>query len=244
MFPFWNNSYYALLLIEVICVIHAIRTGRSNWIYLLIFLPFVGALAYFFIELLPDIRRGTFLSGFQMAFFPKARLRERERKLRLSDSVTNRLNLADAYAEQGRYNDAIPLVKESMTDMYANDPDLMLRLARLYFHAGQYADSAALFSKALYPENKGMNRMEDELLHARAIEGAGNKETAEEMYQKVIRRHHSIEARYWYGLLLKHQGRTQEARAQFNAIREDMELQPRYVRRMYAPWARKARREL
>lgn len=244
MFFLWSNYYFVLVIIWLICIVHAIRTGRREWIYILIFLPGISALAYIVVELLPDIRSGAFASGFRLAFFPGARIRDRERRVKISDSVTNRLALADAYAEQRRYNDAIPLVQSCLTDMYASDPDLMLRLARLYFHDGRYADSVALFAKALYPENKGMNRMEDELLYTRAVEGTGNEQAAEEMYQRVIRRHHSLEARYWYGQLLKQEGRPQEAREQFKAIREDMELQPRYVRRLYAPWARKARREL
>ncbi|TDW99267.1 tetratricopeptide repeat protein [Dinghuibacter silviterrae] len=244
MFFFWSNYYFLFLIVWLFCLVHAIRTGRREWIFILIIFPGISALAYFIVELLPDIRRGTFASGFQLTFFPKARIRDREKRVKLSDSVTNRLALADAYAEQGRFEDAISLVQSCMTDMYASDQDLMLRLARLYFQAGRYTDSVALFSRALHPENSGMNRMEDEVMYTRAMEGTGNKQVAEEMYQKVIRRHHSLEARYWYGQLLKQEGRAQEAREQFKAIREDMELQPRYVRRLYAPWARKAGREL
>lgn len=244
MFAYWNNYYYLFLVVQVVCIIHALRTGRREWIYLLIFLPFVGAIAYLIVEVLPEVRRGDFLSNMQGVFFPKARIRDRERRLRVSDSVTNRLNLADAYAEQGRFGDAIPLVKSCMTDLYASDPDLLLRLARLYFHNGQFSESVECFSKGLYPESKGLNRMEDEILYARALEGSGNKEAAELLYQKTIRRHHSLEARYWYGLLLKQDGRLQEARDQFKTIREDIDLHPKYSRRRYATWARRARREL
>ena len=244
MFAFWSNYYFLFLALELVCIVHAVRTGRQNWIYLIIFLPFIGVMVYFVVELLPEINRGVFLSNLQRVFFPKARLRERERKLKLSDSVTNRLNLADAYADAGRYADAISLVKSCMTDLYASDLELALKLARLYFHNGQFGESIDYFSRGLYPDNKGLNRMDDEVLYARAVEGSGDKAAAAALYQKAIRRHHSLEARYWYGLLLKQEGRLEEAREQFQTIREDITLHPKYARRIYAPWARKARREL
>jgi len=57
LFSFFNPAYYPLLIAaQVLCIIHAYKTGRRNWIYLLIFLPGIGVLIYLFMEILPDIR--------------------------------------------------------------------------------------------------------------------------------------------------------------------------------------------
>ena len=208
------------------------------------FLPVLGIAIYFFREILPEVNRGDFSGNLQGVFFPKARIRDRERRLRISDSVTNRLALSDAYAEQGRFAEAIPLVQSSLTDLYASDPDLLLRMARLSYFNGQFSESADYFARGLYPESKGLNRMEDEILYARAVEGTGDKAAAETMYQKAIRKHQSLEARYWYGLLLKQEGRFKEARDQFQTVKEDIVLHPRYARRIYGRWAQLSRREL
>jgi hypothetical protein len=89
-----------------------------------------------------------------------------------------------------------------------------------------------------------MNNQEDELLYAKALEGNMELERAEEEYKKVIRVHHSLEAMYYYGLMLKKQRRNKEAVAQFQAVRDEIELHPRYVRRMNTQWVRLSRKEM
>lgn len=121
---------------------------------------------------------------------------------------------------------------------------MTLDLARLLFHNQQYTESIAAFDKALSLKSGRPDKPEDELLYARALDYSGNTERADDEYQRVIRVHHSIEARYHYGLFLRRLGRTQDAALQFRAIRDEKDLHPRYVRRLNAPWVRQARREM
>jgi hypothetical protein len=78
----------------------------------------------------------------------------------------------------------------------------------------------------------------------RAQEGAGHEQLADEGYRRVIRIHHSVEARYYYGLFLKKQQKKEEARSQFQAARDELKLMPRYLRRRYGQWSRRSLKEL
>ena len=246
LFSFFNPAYYPLLIAaQVLCIIHAYKTGRRNWIYLLIFLPGIGVLIYLFMEILPDIRRGEFVPTLQRWITPHYRIRAWEQRIRVSDTVFNRLNLAKAYEERDLPAKAIPLVMSCLEDdLYARDPDIMLQLARLLFEDGKYAESLAQFSKAWPLQPPGLRKMEDELIYSRALEASGALPQAEEAYQRIIRVHHSLEAMYWYGLFLKKQGRPEEAMAQFRSAREEIRLYPRYARRRYMQWVRLSRREM
>ena len=43
------------ILVQILLVIHIMKTGRNNyWIYLVIFAPLIGSVAYLIIELLPE----------------------------------------------------------------------------------------------------------------------------------------------------------------------------------------------
>ena len=57
--------YLALpIILEVLLVIHVIKTGRNTlWIWLIIFLPMAGGIAYFIVELLPEILRSRTLQA-------------------------------------------------------------------------------------------------------------------------------------------------------------------------------------
>ena len=50
--------YIGTIAIQVIAAIHLLRTGRDmRWLWLIVFLPVVGSLAYFFIEVLPSLQQ-------------------------------------------------------------------------------------------------------------------------------------------------------------------------------------------
>lgn len=52
---------------------------------------------------------------------------------------------------------------------------------------------------------------------------------AEDSYRRIIRIHHSFEARYYYGLFLMDNNYKDEARDQFQTLREEIKLLPGYL---------------
>ena len=244
MYSFLNNSWYLIILLQIFCVVHTMKKGKRDWIYIIVFLPLVGVIAYFIREILPEINRGEFTTTLQSVFLPNHSINEWERKVRIADTVTNRLQLADAYAQQKQYAKAISLAASCLNGHHVNDTGIILRLARLYFYNGQYEESINSYNKVLTQKNVQMNKQEDELMYARALEGKGEPGKAEEEYKKVIRIHHSMEAMYYYGLFLKKQQRNQEALVQFQTVRDEINLHPRYVRRMNMQWVRLSKKEM
>lgn len=242
MFDLFGLNAYTLLgfgfIPQLLCIIHAYRTGRKDWIFPLILFSLAGVVAYFFLELLPEIQHGDFAKNVQLVFFPNQKIKEMERKFKLTDTLTNRLNLAEAYAEQKKYDKAIALAEPCIDDPYINHTGIYLKLARLYFFSEQYKKSLSLFEKAKALNYNRVDRPEDELYIARTLDYLGRKQEAEENYKNIIRVHHSMQAMYYYGKMLKEEGRSEEALAMFNKVKEEKELHPRYVRRLNAKWIR------
>ncbi|SDF10413.1 hypothetical protein [Chitinophaga filiformis] len=244
MLPFWNDYYYLILIAQLVCIVHAMKNGKKDWIYILLFLPGIGAIAYFIREIWPTINGGQVTSNLQELFVPGHNIKELERKVRLSDTVANKLALANAYAHRQEYQRAIELAQSCLNAHHANDQGILLLLARLYFYNEQYFESVSFYNRLLGMRNFRMTKQEDELLYARALEGSTDYVKAEEEYKKVIRVHHSMEAMYYYGMMLKKQQRTQDAKAQFQAVKDEIELHPGYVRRLNTQWVRRSRREM
>lgn len=243
---FWlaGGPYYIVIgIFQLICIIHAMKTNRRDWIYLLIFLPAIGAIAYFVRELWPEIQAGNFMEQMQRVLFPNSAIRDLQKRLRIADTEANRLNLAREYEKQKKYDKALELTKSCLEGFYANDAGIMQDVARLSFYNNNFAESIAYYDKVLKAKTK-FDKPEDELVYARALEGCGSLAKAEEEYVRIIRIHHSMEARYHYGMLLKRQSRIEEARTQFQAVKDERELQPKYVLRMNAQWIRQSRIEL
>lgn len=245
MFGLYSYPFYiAGVILQICCIIHAVKTGRKEWIYLLVFLPLAGAVVYIICEIIPDRNSGDFFKNLGRVFFPGRHVKEMERKLRISDTITNRLALADAYAGQKQYEKAIGLVQSCLDDPYINHVDIALHMARLLFDAAQYDKCLSNLEKARSGNSNKLERVEDELRYARALDYTSQPGPAEEEYKKVIRVHHSMEAMYHYGVMLKKMNRNEEARAQFQAVRDEKELHPKHVRRVNARWIRLSRQEM
>ena len=231
MLEFLGSYYYFAVPLQILAIIHAIKTGRRDWIYLLIFLPLFGALVYFYMEILPEISRGTFLKNLQKYFLPKQQIKNWQQRVQISDTIANKLGLSNAYAEQKQYGKALELALNCLKGRYAEDPVIMLHVARLYFQSEQYAESLRYFDLAKSKPGNHFKIPEDEILYCRAQEGLGESQLAEEGYKRIIRIHHSLEARYSYGLFLKNEDRKIEAKQQFQSIRAEIKLLPKYLRK-------------
>lgn len=246
MFPFYSFGYfyYIVPIIQIICILHALKTNRRDWIYILIFLPGVGGIIYFFREILPGLRHSGVNGATVKAFFPSNRIKELERNLKIADTDANRIALAKEYARQQNYTKAIELTSSCLKGIYANNVDMMLDMGRYTFGAERFEESLSWLNKVLQIKHNKFDRPEDELLYARALHQVGDEARAEVAYRQMIRVHHSIEGRYHYGLLLKATGRSEEAKKEFSTILEERTLHPKHVRRNNAPSINGAKREL
>src|SRR6267142_4896878 len=110
MFPgipgYW---YYISIALQIICVLHCIRSGtQQKWIWLIVFVPYIGSIAYFFSEILPKRHMGDLQSGLGSLFVsPTARIRRLELNLQFANTFNNRVLLANAYLFAGRTEEAI-----------------------------------------------------------------------------------------------------------------------------------------
>jgi len=242
-FIFWNNYYFLGILLQIGCILHALKTGRREWLYLLIFLPGIGAIIYLLWEVLPVFRSGNAANNI-LGFLGGGKIRELERARTIADTESNRLKLAAAYAERKDFIKAIPLAKSCLTGIYANNYGMMIDVARYCFGAGEYEESLSWYTKAIALKDKRLETADDQLLYAQVLDRCGKDVEAEQAYLQVIRMHDSLEGRYHYGMFLKKMGRTEDARTQFKTVLAEKGLHPRHVRRRNARCIMACRKEL
>ena len=233
--------------VQVICGIHAVKTGRERWLYIIIFFSLVGCLIYFFVEFLPDLRHQPVTrkagSGLFKLLDPGRELRHLRDQLTRTDSINNRKALADGYVRTGLFKDAIDLYQSCLRGTYVDDPGIMEGLSLAHFFQEDYAGAKKhlLRLKELQSEK---TPHEFKLLLARTYEELSEQENALNEYNNLLRLHSGEEARYRYALLLKKLGRTQEARDLFKAIVEETRIQPKFYRRAQKRWVELAKKEV
>jgi hypothetical protein len=137
------------LVAQVACAVHAGRTGRPFfWIYLVLILPLAGMLAYFVLEIAPEMinsrsgRRAA--SGVGKLLDPEKRYRAALRQVQISETVKTKSNLAELCVETQRFDEASQLYRELLSGLHATDAGLLLGLARAEFGNGNYTEVQAV----------------------------------------------------------------------------------------------------
>ncbi len=244
MTPFLILSY----LIQVLLVVHVIKTGRNFiWIWVLLLLPAAGPLAYIAVEMIPDFFRSRTAQrtarGFKKAMDPEANLRRFENEARVTGNVASRQRYAEELTRHGKHDEAIAQFREALTGLYEHDPNLMLGIARAQFGKGDAAAARATLDD-LIRLNPDFRSPEGHLLYARALEEEGNTDKALEEYKVLAPSYPGAEAAVRYAQLLVAKGQREEAQKVARELLEQAKISPGHYRRAQKPWLDAAARLL
>jgi hypothetical protein len=239
--------YLLIPLLQIICVVHVVRTGRSFlWIYALLFLPGLGVAAYVVVEILPGWLRtraarrlGSSAVG---ALDPGRELRHRRQALEEADTVDNRRLLAEALVAAGQCEEALELYRGILTGIHADDPGMLLGMAKAAHGVGQH-ELALSTVLQLGETNPRYQPVEAQLLHAMALEALGRDDEAAEDYAQLVTHAPGEQVRCRYALLLQRHGDRDAAKALFDEILTRSRRSPRHYRRHEQEWIDIARRE-
>jgi hypothetical protein len=237
-----------LLLAQIACGVHVVRSGRSYiWIYLIIFVPAVGMLIYLCAEVLPEIVNGPrgrrAVGEIGRTLNPGRDLRGAMRRVEIAATPENRAALAEALVATGDPVGAASLYREILTGVHATDAAMMLGLAGALFAQGDFAATQAEL-EALRAANPEYHSPEGHLLYARSLEEQGQTEKALAEYDALSTYYPGQEARCRYALLLQRSGREGEAKRLYQEICQAIDYGPRYQRREQRQWYRLAKRGL
>src|SRR4029077_3503774 len=225
-----------ILLAQILCVVHVMKTGRPYyWVFIVMFAPMVGMIAYFIVEILPGLMGSrtarSAAAGVGRALNPARRLRGAERALAMTPTTGNKAALADAYLEVGRTDEAAALYRDALAGVHASDPGLMHGLARAEFARGNFAAVEQVLD-ALRDANPNFQSADCHLLYARSLEEQGKVQEALHEYAALAPYYPGQEARCRHALLLEKTGDHRESQRLFREICQSVEMSPTHARRL------------
>jgi hypothetical protein len=236
-----------IIAIQVGFAIHAVRTGRDSfWVYIIAFVPLVGCIVYFITQVLPDLRNShsVRVAGNRLlkAIDPERELRKRQDELEFTDTVENRVRLAQECIEAGFYQDAIPLLSRCLSNGH-NEPDIMLKLAQAQFGAEQYLATIHTLD-SLIAEHPKFRSHAGHLLYARSLESARRNEEALKEYEALVVSFPGEEGRVRYAQLLLKTGNTTQAKKVFEEVLVRAKRAPKNYKRNEQEWIKQAEQTL
>ena len=206
----YTYIYYFTLLLQGICVWHSIKKGtQQKWLWIIIILPIVGAVAYIFSEIINKKDLQQVGSGVGNVINPGGRVKKLEELVRFADTFQNRIMLADEYLRTGQLQKAIELYEHSLAGNFAENEHVHMQLCLAYFAIGTFekaVESGKKVSKTIQ-----FARSRAHIAFARSLAKLGEAAAAEAEFKKMNGKYANFEARYYYGLMLQEATRTEEA---------------------------------
>lgn len=242
---FFTNEYFYIITLglQAICVFHCIRRGtQQKWIWLIVFLPIIGSIAYIFTEMFSGNEVQNLQSGIGTVFNPGGGIKKLEDNLRFADTFNNKVALADAYLSKGEYNRAIELYESSLTSNFVENEHVLSQLIIGYFLVSRYEEIIPL-AKQVYKRPQFL-RSKAHICYIRALVKTGDAALAETEFKSLNGRFSNFEARYEYGMFLIQSNREQEGKKLLSDLLNEMSHLTGMEKRSNHIWFSKAREAL
>lgn len=218
------------IVLQLLCIVHVFRTGRNTaWIMAIAFLPMVGILAYFIVEILPGLPRDRRVREAQTKIAdridPERRVREARDAAEFSDTAGNRIELGDALMARGRHAEALDAFRAAERLSPHADRTIGVRIAEAAYEAGRYAEASAAIDAL--PETISRTELDRRaLLRAKIAEADGRSADALAIYRDIVGRVPGDEIRCRIAGLLLAQGDEPGARAMLTEVEQRMRRTP------------------
>ncbi|HEY0656474.1 MAG TPA: hypothetical protein VGD65_25245 [Chryseosolibacter sp.] len=215
--------YTPVLLLQAFCIYHAYRNGvEYRWYWFIILFPLFGCVFYLIHHFNNRASINNITEAVKGVVNSNYKIEQLERAYEFSDTLTNRVNLADAYITVGRAEEAINLYKQSLTGFMADDIGLRMKLLHALYVNHSYQQAVDLGS-----EMEGDNTFKKSLsriAYAWALHHSGRTDSAERVFQDMDKTNTNYEHRVEYCKFLQQVGRTDDMRTKAQELFSEFEF--------------------
>jgi hypothetical protein len=209
----------AMWILQLALVIHVYRTGRPYWwTFILFSAPIIGGLAYFFIEISPELRTPSGHGFFYRLMPRKWRIADLRAEIEETDTVENRFALAEELADGEMHEEAHDVAAECLRGVFKDDPHTLATVARYKIEIARFADAIALLDRVDTQANRRL-ALQVGLSKGDALLGLKRFSEAETYYRGINGLFIGEAPRFGLASIMEKTGRKQEAIALWKDIR-------------------------
>lgn len=232
--------YTPIILLQAFCVYHAFKNNAEHkWYWLILIFPGVGCLFYLYHNFYNRTNVQSISEGLKEVVNSNYKIQQLEKALRFSDTISNRIHLADAYVEYGRYSDAIGLYKSCMQGFMADDIGIRKKLLQAHFYNKEYA-AAVDYGNALESE-KAFKNAEERIAYAWALHYDGKTDAAEKVFKDMDKPFTNYSQRAAYCKFLRVTKNEETLKNMVGELLEEFEHMKGTEKRVHAPVIREVR---
>lgn len=224
-------------ILQALALVHFFRRRPEGyWFFVIMFLPTVGALIYFVVEVVPDFH---LLRAMFQRRGRRRRVAELNHIIQENSAIGNIEELADLSFDEGQFARARELYDKVLASSQVTSVDPYYRRGLSALGLGDAAAAIGDLERVVASEPKyDIYRAAGVLAHAYAL--AGQAEKAEAQFKAATDLSTLSETYYNYAAFLLSQQRPAEAREWAQKILAKKSTMPRFARRRERPWFARA----
>ncbi len=208
---------------SLLCGYHVVRTGREMfWLWLFIIGPVIAPAFYVLAVLVPEWMGGRTARGVgkaaRNALNPEHDYRAALRALEDTPTIGNRMRVAQAAEALGRWSDAEAQWAQCVEGQWAEDPAILMGHAGALLELGRWPEALARLEQLKALGGREATSPITALAFARAYEGLGRNQDADEAFRFAADRVPGLQAAGRYVAFMAKTGRREDAEIGFAEI--------------------------
>ena len=174
--------YYLIIGLQIYCAYHVYK-NRNNmyWYFIIFFIPVIGCIIYLLTQVINKTDVTQITEEITTIINPTKKIKELETALKFSNTFQNKINLADAYAQNKEYQNAIEHYENALESNFKDDPHTINKLIICYYNIQDYDKVIAYAPKI----DLQKNFKETLFFYGLALEKRGELELAEIQLRKI-----------------------------------------------------------
>jgi hypothetical protein len=161
----------------------------------------LGGIAYFIVEILPDLRLGRNLPQFTdivvSKIIPSRKIDKLKLDAQFTPSFNNRKNLADEYLASGHFDEAINLYDELLQGHESQNVVCLLQKAKALYGKEQYEEAGKVIDQ-LEEQKFPFSREDEILVKLKICEHLLEQTQVDDLYENAKQKFNSFELNYYY----------------------------------------------
>lgn len=228
---FMIRFYTPIILLQAFCIYHAYtRKEEQRWFWIILIFPFIGSLIYLYhtfynrrnIEGLTESVKSSFVTNYKIDKLEKA--------VAFSNSVTNRILLADEHLLNGNYERAASLYESCLNGMYKDDSNLLMKLVKVNYLKKDYDQvinyGIKISDKAIF------NKSDEKVALAWAFHSKDRNEEALELFEEMDTRFSNYTQRLEFAKYLQQTTRLDLAIEKVETLIGEIDMMDNYEKKL------------
>ncbi|MCL7763642.1 tetratricopeptide repeat protein [Polaribacter sp. Z014] len=171
------------------------------WYFIIFFIPLIGCIIYLLTQVINKSDVTNITEEITTIINPTKKIKDLETALKFSNTFQNKINLADAYAQNKEYKKAIDTYEKALESNFKDDPYTLNKLITCYFNTQNF-DKVIEYAQKIDLQK---DFKETIFFYGLALEQKGALEKAEIQLRKIdIRYSHYNERLELSKFLIRH----------------------------------------